>query len=667
MTGGEMDSKPFPTGLTEPHRDALASAGIHNGSELLAWAARQVVDLMRAHNDRLRPSVARGEEWLSELAAPVARLRDEVEHLDATVLDGWETEASFTIYFLERQTRANREAQVLAVRNEADDEEQAWPGRDCSRLCGWLLDQLDSRTGPSHRGPGHQSTDQPDPSDQHEPTDHAALSEPRRPSSMSRYRTFNGTDNGAPERNVGRTGRPLRDLGLTPTRFDPARSPNPRKVSTVVCSRGANRPDPFDRSEMVWAWGQFLDHELDLISTVDDEPMTIVVPNDDPRVEWRGSTMTVNRSARDDASGLPNEHTAYVDASNVYGTRKKHAKALRTGTGGLLRHSTSSDGRELLPDRVAPSDPIAGDPRAEEHPVLTSLHTVWLREHNRLCRVLADDYGVIGDEELFQRARQLVGAQMQVITYEEFLPALLGSPGVPPWTGFQAAVDPGISNLFATAAYRLGHSMVNGDLVLGPGTRPLPLRDVFFWPDLVEKLGVERILGGLVTRPMRAVDTAIVDGLREHLFPEPQGGPPQLRDLAVLNMARGRDHELPAYNDVRRHFGLSALSSFGQLTNDSQLAADLTRLYGSPDRVDLWPALLAETPKRPRRVGDLLFAILVDQFTRLRDGDHHWWQHDPNLLPHEREWVGRRRLVDVLRANTGLKFDACDDVFVVHR
>ena len=479
---------------------------------------------------------------------------------------------------------------------------------------------------------------------------------------MSDYRSYDGTDNGRPGRDLGAVDRPLLDLDMPPVPFDPDRRPNPRRVSTETCTELHATEDPFGRTEMVWVWGQFLDHELDLIETDPAELAPVAVPADDPRVEFRGTTMTVQRSKRSDGA-LPNRHTAYVDASNVYGTSQTDATRLRRGQDGLLRWSEDRPGEELLP--LAEGDRyeyVAGDGRVNEHCALIAMHTVWLREHNRLCRVLAEHYGVSGDDELFERARLLVGAQMQVITYTEFLPALLGPDVLRPWHDFDPEVDPGISTLFATAGYRLGHSMVGNDLLLGDGTRPLELRDAFFAPGLVHNAGIEPFLGHLARRPMRAVDTQIADGLREHLFPDQATRRLELRDLAAMNIQRGRDHELPSFNTARTHFGLAPIDTFGELTSDSSVVCKLTELYGDPDSCDIWVGALAEQAKSPRRLGDLLTEILVDQFTRLRDGDAHWWQCDPNLSPHERDWVARRRLADVLRENTsGLTFP--DDVF----
>ena len=60
---------------------------------------------------------------------------------------------------------------------------------------------------------------------------------------------------------------------------------------------------------------------------------------------------------------------------------------------------------------------------------LMSMHTLWLRQHN----LIAEQLSRITDWDaarIFQETRKIVGAQLQVITYDEFLPLILGEQTV---------------------------------------------------------------------------------------------------------------------------------------------------------------------------------------------------------------------------------------------
>jgi hypothetical protein len=267
---------------------------------------------------------------------------------------------------------------------------------------------------------------------------------------------------------------------------------------------------------------------------------------------------------------------------------------------------------------------------------------------------LDHDHPEWDDENLYQETRRRICSDIQAITYLEWIPALLGKP-LPPYAGYNPNADPSISNEFATAAFRFGHSMVNAEIgflddagnVLAP---PLALKDAFFNTQPIKDLGVDPILKYITSTLAEELDTRIVDGLRNFLFGPPGSGG---LDLASLNIQRGRDHGLSDYNTVRAAYGLPKVTNFGQITSNPTLQSQLQSLYGSVDNIDLWVGGLSEDWEPGSSLGRTFGAILNKQFAMLRDGDSYWFERDFAGSP-ELDQLRGTRLSDVIRRNTVL-------------
>lgn len=174
-----------------------------------------------------------------------------------------------------------------------------------------------------------------------------------------------------------------------------------------------------------------------------------------------------------------NQITHFQDCSHIYGSTERRARSLREGQGGRLLIQNFK-GRELMPANPNECSDTnqekfcfrAGDLRVNEQVQLALMHTVWFREHNRLARELEKQNPHWSDETIYQEARRIVIAQFQHITFNEFLPLILGTEYMrtfellPTQKGYtqlyNPAIDPSITNAFATAAFRFGHSMVQG-------------------------------------------------------------------------------------------------------------------------------------------------------------------------------------------------------------
>lgn len=471
--------------------------------------------------------------------------------------------------------------------------------------------------------------------------------------------------------------------------------PNPRYISNQIFMQNSMANDIRGLSAYAWAWGQFIDHDITMSPNHPTEQLDILVPAYDTYFDPTGTgnaIIPMHRSDYVQGSGTSvdnprryiNGITAFIDASAVYGSDLERADWLRTFSDGKLKTSSG----DLLPynttngeynGAVDPNAPemdmpmpfvqkwfVAGDFRANENPFLTAMHTTFVREHNRLCTELKSANPGWTDEQLYQKARKLVGGLMQAIVFEEWLPALgIHMSG---YAGYDEQVNPGILNAFNTAAYRYGHTTINNILVrmdnqgnyVPEGN--ISLKDAYFNPNaIVEVNGIEPYLIGMATVVEQDFDCKVIDDLRNFLFGQPGSGG---LDLVALNINRGRDRGLPDYNTVRSDFGLSTIQSFNELTSDPLMNQALARTYGNDlSKLDPWVGMLSEDHMDDALFGETAMTIIERQFQSIRDGDRFYFEIDSGLSNEEINWIKQNRLSDVIKRNTGITIIQ-DEIFI---
>ena len=252
--------------------------------------------------------------------------------------------------------------------------------------------------------------------------------------------------------------------------FKPRRSssgsdlPSARLVSINIVP-DVEAPSELD-THNVMQWGQFVDHDMTHtplfrlsdsnssgIQCCDEdgsqpisqlvlhpECFPIEIPENDPFFSRHGqrcmnfvrSMPAPQLSCTFGYGEQMNQITHFHDGSNLYGSDEEDARELRQLTGGLMKsHSVPGSSKGLLPQEEGELEGEecqiaagkqerdqkcfrAGDSRSNEQPGLTAFHTVWLREHNRLAAGLAFINPYWDDERLYQEARRIVVAEMQV-------------------------------------------------------------------------------------------------------------------------------------------------------------------------------------------------------------------------------------------------------------
>ena len=441
------------------------------------------------------------------------------------------------------------------------------------------------------------------------------------------FRTQSGFCNNIQRPNQGAADQPFRLL-TTPVRplADGLAGPNPRNISNIVCDEAIPIPNKRGMSELVTFFGQILDHTVTFIPVNVEEPLRIDIPAGDPVFSESQHIPFFRTIKRNDAP--LNELSSYVDAASVYAVGEDEAASLRENAGGRL----------LLPDNFLPKDAngqfLAGDLRVNENGNLIALHTIFAREHNTVAAEVAAAFPSFNDEQIYQLTRHIVAAEFQAVVYHEFIPALTGRK-LAVYTGYKPNVRAVISNEFSTAAFRVGHTLLNSTVnSISPEgvTRKRMLRDSFFKPQAFLDDTIEGLFRGMMRGFASEVDNGITGEVRNFLIDEPNSE--EQLDLPALNIQRGRDHGLPTCNRVREQFGLPPFRRFGQVTRNQNVVRALRQAYnGNVDNMDTWVCGICEDHAAQSSLGPLFDRIVRREFTRLRDGDRFYFETDGYFTP----------------------------------
>jgi Animal haem peroxidase len=466
--------------------------------------------------------------------------------------------------------------------------------------------------------------------------------------------SLNGINNNPNVPNAGAAG--IQYLRIAPARYADGRSqpvsgPDPRTVSNRIFN-DTNVNVFSERGVTQWGnvWGQFIDHNVGLR---DDNGTTANLPfnANDPLEDFTNTLGVIpfKRSAAAPGTGVSNirQHinteTSFIDAEAVYGKTDVRLDWLREGT--VDGNPDNNGARMLMPNNYLPhagargnastaptmqvdgrllSNPAraveAGDIRANEQMLLTAVQTLFAREHNRIVAALPS---TLSQYDKFQLARAVVIAEIQHITYTEFLPAI-GVP-LPAYQGYNVNLNPATSHEFASVGYR-AHSFIHGEMetttnlsryssttlnamraqgveVTVDGTSvdiAVPDNVLFFNPDLLEQIQLGPVMTGVTAESDYRNDEMIDNQLRSVLFRIPSSTNPDcldgdtlpqcfngVVDLGAIDVQRGRDHGMPSYNTVRNAYGLASKTTFTSITGESTetLPAGLT--VNSPQCQDI--------------------------------------------------------------------------------
>ncbi|XP_066924530.1 lactoperoxidase-like [Clytia hemisphaerica] len=440
------------------------------------------------------------------------------------------------------------------------------------------------------------------------------------------------------------------------------------------------------------SFGQFLDHDLTevemnrcqlkVFGRCDDLKESFIYPClpilfNDTSAECtsfsQSESLCPENNKRPGIRQMPNHLSAFIDASQIYGNSDELAELLRDQNdralmaitedglmpiaqiGGFAACSVFKDllGERTTKCRTLGGCSLVGDIRGDENIALHSMHTLWIREHNRIARELRRINPRMSAEIIYQTARKIVGGIWANLVYEEYLPALVQ---VSPYKRYNPNVDPSISNSFAAAAFRYGHSLVpnsfqQNDAGFNPVTEPLPLQKAFFNREPVNFRGIEPTMFGITGNQSNEVDNNFAKGIARRLFVRPGEG--FHYDLLALNIQRARDHALPTYGAYRKFCGLPTLKTWAdaQSTFLPKAAEAFRRIYKSPNDIDLFPAGISEVHLPNSELGPTFNCLIQKQFEDVRDGDRFFYRNKGVFTPSQLQAIEKVTFASVLCAN----------------
>ncbi|MBP7146422.1 MAG: peroxidase [Acidobacteria bacterium] len=478
--------------------------------------------------------------------------------------------------------------------------------------------------------------------------------------------------------------------------------PNPRAISEQLLAReGGFMPVPF-LNLLAAAWLQFMIHDWMGHDNEKDQPIEFAVP---PGSDWGEPTMSVRRTRRDPArsAGPPvygNVCTHWWDGSQLYGNSAERERELRSGVDGKLR---LDDGGLLPLERKAHGEVDLTGVNENWWVGLSVMHTLFAREHNRICEMLKNTPRARregwDDDRLFDQARLVNAALLAKIHTVEWTPAIL------PHRTTAYGLKGNWWGLFGKRGSRLFRHVTRWDLLRGiPGSHadhhaaPYAITDDFtavyrmhaLLPDSItfRDSGDDRELRRLGfleateqgVRPLvreLGFDNAVYSLGREHPGMLALGNfPDSLRnftrpngnriDLAAVDILRDRERGVPRYNEFREFLGLPRVRSFEDLLGapkpgdavararyDKYLPR-LKQLYGDDiDRVDLLIGLYAEPLIDGFGFSETAFFLFILMASRRLKSDRFLTDdYRPEVYtPEGIRWIEDTTMLDVLRRN----------------
>lgn len=272
---------------------------------------------------------------------------------------------------------------------------------------------------------------------------------------------------------------------------------------------------------------------------------------------------------------------------------------------------------------------------------LTILHTLWFRRHNKVATELKRVNPDWTDEQLYQEARKIVGAQLQHITYNELLPMLLGEEAMNEFSlkplesgfyyGYSIDLNPSVSNALAVAVIPFIYTMLPEKLqrytqaLQRNGVKRMS--DTYFNPsDLYNSEMFDEYILGLMNQNAKNPNLFYNNDMTNSISKQMK----EALDLISVIIQQGRDHGVPGYTEWRKNCKLKPVNDFSDLAGimGNSAIQKLSSIYSSVHDVDLFTGGLAERSLRGAIIGPVFACLLGRQFYFLKRNDRYWYEND---------------------------------------
>ncbi|BAU10554.1 heme peroxidase [Leptolyngbya sp. NIES-3755] len=329
---------------------------------------------------------------------------------------------------------------------------------------------------------------------------------------------------------------------------------------------------------------------------------------------------------------MKNTSNHQIDLSPVYGLNRKSTELLRSHQGGKLK-SQILNGEEYPefyyadPERGIAKPEFAelytpvpqeqnsspaqkaklfamGVERANVQIGYVMMNVLCLREHNRLCDLLAQAYPTWDDERLFQTARNIVVGIFLKLVIEEYVNHLT------PYH-FKFIVDPAAftnerwyrqnwMSIEFTLVYRW-HSALPEQLVYD--NKSMPVTDTLWNNDLLINKGLGSLFEETCTQPAARIG---LHNTPDFLVPV---------ELATIEF--GRQAQVASYNDYREMCKFPRVTDFAQITEDEEVQQELKQVYGHVENIEFYVGLSAEDVRENSALAPLVGRLVgIDAFSQ---------------------------------------------------